>query len=115
MLGGLRGVGALNLTSTKDLLSAGVREELRILVALATLLVRDHEVVTVVELPETGNVKTIACARSDSINDQPESSTQLDVTRSQPVSTEINDRPESSPDNTQLDVTRSQPVSTQSI
>ena len=83
MLGGLRGVRALNLTNTnKDLLSEQVQGELRILVALATLLVQDHEVVTVVELPERGNVKTIACTHSDSINDQPESShdnTQLDI------------------------------------
>lgn len=93
MLGSLRGVGYLNLIDTNtNSLQKETREELRVLVALATILVRNHEVVTVVELPQMGDVKTIACAHSDGINNLPESchdNTPPDATGSQPGPTEF--------------------------
>ncbi|KAF8345214.1 hypothetical protein F5887DRAFT_1196494 [Amanita rubescens] len=73
MLPSLRGTGRMKLTLTnKSDLSPKVRQELRILVALATILVRNHEVVSVVVLqdePESP-LKQIACTRSVSADNR---------------------------------------------
>ncbi|KAF8630587.1 hypothetical protein AX17_005399 [Amanita inopinata Kibby_2008] len=70
LLSSLRKAGQMNLTHIdKASLDREVRQELRILVALATVLVRKHEVVTVVALhsdqPQQGErLQTIACTSS---------------------------------------------------
>jgi len=68
MLSSLRRSGEMNVTHTdKTSLDSRVRQELRILVALACVLVRNHEVITVVALrPREGeHIQTIACSVND--------------------------------------------------
>lgn len=67
----------MNITPSNHSPDPNVRQELRILVALATVLVRNHEVVSVVALhserPQQGdNLQPIACTHSTSADDNKE-------------------------------------------
>lgn len=85
-LQGLRGGEITTTPSDNSLLSREVRQELKILAALATVLVRKWEVVAIVSLnderAQQGNpIKAIACTHSDSADDkkQPEPSQMVSV------------------------------------
>jgi hypothetical protein len=80
MLSSLRKAGEMNMTLVDNRsLRPSVRQELRILVALATVLVRNHEVVAVAALRserphQREDLQTIVCTRSltaDHDEDQP--------------------------------------------
>ncbi|KAF8349088.1 hypothetical protein F5887DRAFT_1242942 [Amanita rubescens] len=73
MLPSLQGTGRMKLTLADNSdLPPEVRQELRILVALATILVRNHEVVSVVALEDElkSCFKQIACTRSISADNK---------------------------------------------
>ena len=55
----------LNLTKTSNPRPDVVRQELKILLVLATLLIRNHEIVTIAALPEEGDLQPVACSLFD--------------------------------------------------